>query len=133
MAAGWSVGASGAQDSASREIACPLNRDMRLSESLGQDYTGAMKSHRAVPVLLLSVFFTGCAPTPNDKPAPIVKSPYQRFVPIHREPQNVTGVPWSGAFALDTKTGQLCETYEIDSAAWAGLPKCIDLYKQFPD
>jgi len=60
--------------------------------------------------------------------------PYQRFVPSSRLPENVTGVPWSGAFALDTKTGKLCLTYEGDfGETWNGLPKCIDLLKAFPD
>jgi hypothetical protein len=67
------------------------------------------------------------------KPAHQVKQSYQRFIPIHREPQNVEGVPWSGAFALDTKTGQLCETYVLGSEKWAAIPQCFDLYKEFPD
>jgi|SRR5579862_3668996 len=54
----------------------------------------------------------------------------QRFIPVPRQPENVTGVPWSGAFALDTQTGQLCRTYNGNlPEAWMALPMCVDLAK----
>jgi hypothetical protein len=92
-------------------------------------------------LLLLCLALDGCGDMSVDKkqPAQPIKQPYQRFIPIHREPSNLTGVPWSGAFALDTKTGDLCRTYEVTdssatpSAAWSGLDLCIDVFKEFPD
>jgi hypothetical protein len=88
------------------------------------------------------VILTGCT-----EPQPVIreanKSPYQRFVPIHREPANLpetsmfsskAGIPWSGAFALDTKTGQLCWTYHEGlenkgDNSWPHIPDCYDLYR----
>jgi hypothetical protein len=70
------------------------------------------------------------------RPAAAQPSPstgaYQRFIPMPRQPENVTGVPWSGAFALDTKTGQLCRTYDggLDEK-WSAITACADLYKKF--
>jgi len=57
---------------------------------------------------------------------------YQRFVPMPRQPEDLTGVPGSGAFALDTKTGQLCRTYDggLDEK-WSALASCAELYKKF--
>ena len=43
------------------------------------------------------------------------------------------GTPWSGAFALDTKTGQLCFTYNTNTKGWDGLPQCLQLLKDYPD
>lgn len=52
----------------------------------------------------------------NASPSAVTTTvPYQRFVPVPRQPGNLTGVPRSGAFALDTMTGQLCRTYQRDS------------------
>jgi hypothetical protein len=57
---------------------------------------------------------------------------YQRFMPMPRQPENLNGVPWPGAFALDTKTGQLCRTYDGgNDEKWTGLSLCVDLYKKF--
>lgn len=59
---------------------------------------------------------------------------YQRFVPVPRQPETLTNVPWSGAFALDTKTGQLCLTYRSDvKEPWQSLPECVVLLKTYPD
>jgi hypothetical protein len=61
---------------------------------------------------------------------------YQRFVPVPRE-ETSAGMPRSAAFALDTKTGQLCWTYKgISSEGNAqipGLPDCTTLYHNDPD
>ena len=66
-----------------------------------------------------------------------IKQPYQRFIPVPRQPNDVTGLPWSGAFALDTKTGQLCWTYDIvnntKNDMWPNIPKCADLLQQHPN
>jgi hypothetical protein len=71
-----------------------------------------MSTSKLLTVCALCFLLQGCADIQGTKTQPqAVKQPCQRFVPIHREPANVTGVPWSGAFALDTKTGTLCRTY----------------------
>lgn len=64
------------------------------------------------------------------------KIPRQRFVPVPREGAPA-GMPWSGAFALDTKTGQLCWTYggmtNNSNTQWPNLPECVKLYHSDPD
>jgi hypothetical protein len=91
-----------------------------------------MSSIKLLPICALLLGFQEC--DQQQRPQPPPKPTYQqRFIPIHREPQNVEGVPWSGAFALDTKTGQLCETYELSNDKWAAIPRCYDLYRNFPD
>ena len=84
---------------------------------------------------LLLLLPSGCDSTPpSAPPRPI---PYQRFVPINRQPENLTGMPWSGAFALDTKTGQLCWTYHLvnttEKDVWPNVPDCAFLFQQFPN
>ena len=59
---------------------------------------------------------------------------YQRFIPMPRQPESLNGVPWSGVFALDTKTGSLCRTYDgglEENSVWKGLDRCLDLYRKF--
>jgi hypothetical protein len=76
---------------------------------------------------------SGCDQTQTAS-VPQKPAPYQRFIPMPRQPADLSGVPWSGAFALDTKTGQLCFTYIGTFAEpWNSLPQCLDLLKQFPD
>ncbi len=82
---------------------------------------------------LILFCLSGCEQQTGQTAPQPVKPAYQRFVPIHREPATLTGVPWSGAFALDTKTGQLCQTYVSSNAEWDAVPLCFDLYKRFPD
>ncbi len=91
-----------------------------------------MSSIKLLPICVLLLGCPACdrQQQPQQPPKPTYQ---QRFIPIRREPQNVEGVPWSGAFALDTKTGQLCETYNLGSDKWATIPQCFDLYKDFPD
>jgi hypothetical protein len=116
-----------------------------------------MRSKLALIVLLLVL--GGCADF-QAKPTTPAKQPYQRFVPVPRQPENLQGVPWSGALALDTKTGQLCQTYphEFDTSAsppsspppktaeeflkkysedsergWHEVPLCKQLYDTSPD
>jgi hypothetical protein len=86
------------------------------------------------------VLLSGCSH--HRAQAVATKQPYQRFVPISvpipKEPANPTGLPWAGAFALDTKTGQLCYTYRIRenivfNESLLTLPTCSDLFRQYPD
>jgi uncharacterized lipoprotein YajG len=83
-----------------------------------------------VSILILS----SCAQQP---PPQIVKQPYQRFVPVPRQPADLMGLPWSGAFALDTKSGQLCWTYDVKNSSqsdmWPVLPYCSALRTLYPD
>ena len=64
------------------------------------------------------------------------KLPRQRFIPVPREGAPAA-MPWSGAFALDTKTGQLCWTYSgMENSSNTQLPKlpdCVNLYRSDPD
>jgi hypothetical protein len=65
------------------------------------------------------------------KKANLQEQSYQRFVPISAQ-QGMAGIPWHGFFALDTKTGQLCQTVPLsdNAPAWTrSLPQCIDLSK----
>jgi hypothetical protein len=96
--------------------------------------------------VFLLAFLAGlpsCAPT-NDKTThrealPPEKPPaYQRFLPIPPNSANV--FPWSGDFALDTKTGTLCKTWPGQltpitekTEALTSLPQCLDLYETYPD
>jgi hypothetical protein len=90
--------------------------------------------------LALLLALSGCGQQTPQRAIP--RQSYQRFVPISvsipREPSNPTGLPWAGAFALDTKTGQLCWTYQIreniiTSESLLTLPYCNNLFKQYPD
>jgi len=86
------------------------------------------------------ILLSGCGRHSQHQAA--TKQTYQRFVPISvsipKEPSNPTGLPWVGAFALDTKTGQLCYTYRIRenivfNESLLTLPTCSDLFRQYPD
>jgi hypothetical protein len=86
--------------------------------------------------LIATLFLQQSNGCDESKPAVPPQKPiaYQRFVPMQRQPENLQGVPWSGAFALDTRTGQLCLTYDGDfPEKWNSLPQCVGLLKQFPD
>ncbi|HWW16052.1 MAG TPA: hypothetical protein VN310_15430 [Candidatus Dormibacteraeota bacterium] len=64
----------------------------------------------AITAFAFSLVLSGCDNF-QAKPVRPMKQPYQRFIPVPPQPENLQGVPWSGALALDTKTGQLCQTY----------------------
>lgn len=124
--------------------------NMRLSDGLALAPTGigafpfaepSLQSPQmsSIKLLAICILLLGCPACdlqqqPQHPPKPAYQ---QRFVPVHREPSNLTGLPWSGAFALDTKTGQLCWTYEIvnntQNDAWPNIPDCENLYHQYPD
>lgn len=81
-------------------------------------------------IAIASLFLAGCeARNPAAKPV----SQCQRFVPISPHNPSMTGVPWHGYFALDTKTGQLCHTAIDGPQGGPALPNCFDLYKSYPD
>jgi hypothetical protein len=64
-------------------------------------------------LLILSalIFTAGCdtPEKPTTPPAQSQPAPFQRFLPLNAEGQKA-GIPWSGFFALDSQTGQLCRT-----------------------
>ncbi len=80
----------------------------RASKRCNPDADDLLMSKRLMSSALLACLaFTGCNYVGQNNPP---RSDYQRFVPVPREGAPA-GMPWSGAFALDTKTGQLCWTY----------------------
>jgi hypothetical protein len=105
-------------------------------------------SRRMPLILLLAIsWLCGCD---QSQPPPHVLAPavasvpkqvdYQRFIPVPRQPESLRGVPWSGALALDTMTGQLCRTYDEEvsledgpKAFWATLPLCRSLWANNPE
>jgi hypothetical protein len=93
-------------------------------------------------VLLLSASLPGCPdhkPQQQDKPAATPsRVPYQRFMPI--APLPYESALWHGAFALDTKTGQLCKTISWQITGTTDLVQslnqiktCLELYTKYPD
>ncbi len=71
------------------------------------------------------------APTADASQKPI---PYQRFVPVPSPQAGMIGVPWTGYFALDTKTGQLCLTSDKHvPQGFEDLPTCIVVTMTNPD
>jgi len=77
------------------------------------------------PTCVVFVFLCGCG-----KPT----APYQRFVPLSRQPESLKGDAWQGTYALDTKTGQLCVTFDPSAfSSVSAIPTCLKLYHDFPD
>jgi len=87
-----------------------------------------MKNHLPL-ILLLTLLLAGCI---NNSSAS------QRFVPVSSLPasQGATNIPWTGFFALDTETGQLCRTVEgkqfpdadhVNNEWINKLPLCVNL------
>jgi len=70
-------------------------------------------------------------------PAPASKNvatPSRRFVPVPAPQSGMVGVPWTGYFALDTKTGQLCLTSDKHVPPnFEDLPTCLVLTMTTPD
>lgn len=73
--------------------------------------------------LLLALLLQGCTELTQAPPPPASPQPYQRFVPVAASDRD---------FALDTKTGQLCKTWNwsIANSPLSSLPQCIELYNQ---
>jgi hypothetical protein len=78
----------------------------------------------SVACLLVSgLVLSGCA----QREAPAPAGTFERFVPVSSVPQGVAENTWSGQFALDTVTGQLCYTYVDPTAKRNSIPICKDL------
>lgn len=59
---------------------------------------------------------------------------YQRFAPLSHQPESLKGDAWQGTYALDTKTGQLCVTFDPSAFnSVSAIPTCLKLYRDFPD
>jgi hypothetical protein len=72
----------------------------------------------------LTLFVALSVSSEQSKP---IDSRCQRFLPLTAESEK-QGVPWSGFFALDTETGQLCRTADWQlEENWKGLPTCSSL------
>jgi hypothetical protein len=90
----------------------------------------------AASVLLLQQ--GGCYESkPSTPPAVVSPKPVysQRFLPVPSPQTGMFGVPWTGYFALDTQTGQLCRTWDwgyIGNGKKVNdldqLPTCLSLY-----
>jgi hypothetical protein len=83
-------------------------------------------------VFLCLCLVAGCRSTdrPIQKEQPTVTaSAVQRFVPLPTN-QPVSGVPWPGFLALDTQTGELCRTSEMEvGERFRDLASCYWLYE----
>jgi len=67
-------------------------------------------------------------------PAPAKPTSYQRFVSVPAPQNGMMGVPWTGYFALDTKTGQLCLTSDKHIPEnFSDLPTCVVVTMTNPD
>jgi len=75
-------------------------------------------------MMLLCCTLVGCG---SDHPQASSDRTFQRFLPVSGAPQKADGTMWSGAFALDTITGQLCYTYDDPGSKKSSLPVCRDL------
>jgi|SRR5882724_2077847 len=79
-------------------------------------------------VLGAAMLLFGCGAT--DKPIPLVHAqvPFvQRFLPLNAESQK-SGIPWSGFFALDSQTGQLCRTTSRQFGnEFDQIPTCLSI------
>lgn len=79
---------------------------------------------------LIFVLAVGCLVSDHNSSnaAEPIKNPAQRFVPVNADRADML---WSGFFALDTETGQLCRTiaeFQFDSKnAFNRLPSCVSL------
>jgi hypothetical protein len=92
--------------------------------------TNILLSLLVLVVLILGFFVT---PSKSEKAPSISASPsFQRFLPIPPQPQFMEGLPAADHFALDTKTGQLCKTYDWDipRSDTNPIPTCRDLLGQ---
>jgi hypothetical protein len=80
-----------------------------------------------VSALLLTgclLLASGCAKRPTQ----------QRFVLLLQAPESLKGEAWHGTYALDTKTEQLCLTFEPSAFnSVSAIPTCLKLYRDFPD
>lgn len=114
-------------------------------------YRRAVMVGLVVVALLVLLGESGClSGQPRQVPAPVIVQPYQRFTPIAYG-QGFLSFPY---WAFDTKTGQLCKTWDWQSnsgaseksremgdrsklsgldAAGSGTSTCEALWRQYPD
>ncbi|HEY1482255.1 MAG TPA: hypothetical protein VGF19_06015 [Candidatus Acidoferrum sp.] len=98
-----------------------------------------MASWKWILTLVCAAVLTGCDASQPQGATPAVKPHYQRFVPIQAVPYVIEGVPWNGFFALDTKTGTLCNTikgrvFSKGPSEWANdVPNCSQLLADNPE
>ncbi len=80
-------------------------------------------------VLVSTLTFFSIRSKPQKAPTVSTSVGYQRFVPIPPQFQAIQGLPSSNHFALDTKTGRLCKTYDWDirNSDTDLIPVCWDL------
>ncbi len=107
--------------------------------------TLARSKYRLKVALVISLICAGCADSPFRTQPPVTPQPvtpivyrqsYQRFVPL--------GPGIQPNYALDTKTGQICQTwpFEFDKSIREGVDgavqvkavlPCVQLYTLYPD
>jgi hypothetical protein len=87
---------------------------------------------KAITLLVVVVFLVGCSEMLETRKQAAVQAQapthFKRFVPVPLDGRQ--GLPWSGFFALDTETGQLCRTSNFvleGDAGWMTIPTCVDL------
>lgn len=88
-----------------------------------------------LPLLAFALaFFSGCQERPAPSPIKVPIQPYQRFVPVPAPQAQMTGVPWTGFFALDTQIGRLCLTVTPAhvSDKFVTIPMCEEDLRLFP-
>jgi hypothetical protein len=73
----------------------------------------------------VAVFLCGCEKS---------TTPDQRFLPLSHQPESLKGDAWQGTYAIDTKTGQLCVTFDPSAfSSVSAIPTCLKLYRDYPD
>jgi hypothetical protein len=78
-----------------------------------------------ITAFLVASFLCGCGKS---------TAPQQRFVPLQHQPENLKGDALQGTYALDTKTGQICVTFDPSAfSSVSAIPTCFKLYRDFPD
>jgi|SRR5579859_5191380 len=79
-------------------------------------------------VIAAVMLLSGCGATDKSiVPVQAQVTPGQRFLPLNAESQK-SGVPWSGFFALDSQTGQLCRTTSRQFGnEFDQIPACLSL------
>ena len=82
--------------------------------------------------LIMCLVFSSCKPARESHLTESATSDFQRFVPIPSPTPLFEGVA-PGNVALDTKTGNLCKTWDWNekSSALDGLPECQKVYATY--
>lgn len=84
----------------------------------------------AIQVSCMLILLQGCNSSGRERPNQKFEQvqTFQRFVPVQGMPQGAQNNVWSGAFALDTVTGELCFTYRDVGVRQSSIPLCRDLF-----